>query len=265
MQGLSFSFDWIDVQLTDAINNFNLSNIVQTCYDTPGGGSSACDRFQRGTSAVAVNRRGQVLSFGEPTGDGTIASGPAAGFINAGSTNYEGFTAGAQYRIELADWLDGAFAGWLGDEPGRLDLDFDLVRVKRLETSITGLGFDLNRDQGEIGAPQWRWKLDAAYTREALTLAWAMNWIDESRFDNDFTLESAHPLTVDSYFVHDVTMSYDLGAMTSPLGLNNARLRVTIRNLFDKVAPYGAATAPASAGTYDIIGRYFQAGLTARF
>ncbi len=248
--GLEFTFDWTEVRITDAISAFTLTNVLQACYD--GGDPAACSRFQRGRAALTVaTRRGQVLATGEAVGDGSTAAGAATSYVNAGYVDFQGFTAAAKYGADLG--------------PARLDFDLQVVRLKRLETSINGLGSDLNRDQGEIGAPKWRWKLESAAEIQNLRLLWVTSWIGASRFNNDFTFEGRYPLGVDDYFLHDAAVSYDLDA--PGLGLRSVRAQVAVRNLFDKAPPYGAVNpdARATAGTYDALGRYVQASLTARF
>jgi iron complex outermembrane recepter protein len=266
--GLSISFDWVDIELTGAIAQFTLTSILQVCYDSPDRPADACSRFQRGNSTLPANRQGQILTNGEPTGTGATATGPMTGFINAGYTNFEGFTAGIDYRVELADVLDGVFSGLWGGDPGRLAFDLDVFHVEKQETSVTGLGFDLNRDQGEIGNAKWRGKLETTYSKDPFTVVWTTNWIDESRFNNDFTPETRIPLKVDDYWLHDLSVTVDLDTWVDDFGmgvLDDARLRFVVRNVFDKNPPFAATNSANAFGTYDFIGRLYQVGLTARF
>lgn len=266
--GLAINFDWVDVDITGAIANFNLAAILQVCYDSPDSPPDACGRFQRGASTLAANRQGQVLTNGEAVGNGQTATGPRQGYINAGYTNFEGFTAGITYTSDLADVLDGVFANWLDGEPGNISFDFDAFHVEKQQTSVTGLGFDLNRDQGEIGNAKWRWKLESGYERGPVSIVWTTNWIDESRFNNDFTIETRRPLKVNDYFLHDLSVTLKLDDLAERYGMGimeQARLRFVMRNVFDTSPPLGATNSANAYGTYDFIGRYMQVGLTARF
>jgi outer membrane receptor protein involved in Fe transport len=266
--GLAITFDWVDVDISGAISNFTLTSILQVCYDSPDSPPDACGRFERGNSATAANRQGQILTNGDATGAGAVSPGPRQGYINAGYTNFEGFTAGINYDSELADVLDGVFANWLNGNPGRIAFDFDVFHVEKQQTSVTGLGFDLNRDQGEIGNAKWRWKLDTGYSRGPLSIVWTTNWIDESRFNNDFTFETRTPLKVDDYFLHDLSVTLKLDELADNYGMgliDNAQLRFVVRNVFDKNPPLGATNSANAYGTYDFVGRYMQVGLTARF
>jgi iron complex outermembrane receptor protein len=263
IEGLAISFDWTDIALKKAIFNFNLNSILQVCYDSPDAQPDACGRFQRGTSSLLAARQGQILTNGEAVGNGQTATGPRQGFINAGYVNFEGFTAGIDYRVDLETALGGAFKNWLGGTPGTLDFNYDLYNIDTLQTSVTGLGFDLNRDEAEIGQATWQWKLETNYSRNNLEAIWTVNYVGESAFNNDFTIETRRPLKVDDYFLHDLALVYDLSDFSKQMGLNVDRLRarVVVKNVFDDEPPYGTT----GLGTYDVIGRYFQVGLTARF
>ncbi|WP_165842954.1 TonB-dependent receptor domain-containing protein [Phenylobacterium deserti] len=249
--------DWVDIDLENAISNFNLTSILQVCYDSPSSPPDACGRFERG--GAGTDAAGQILTAGA-VGPGGVSVGPRTGYINAGYTNFEGLTAGLDWRLDLdtvgLDYL------W-GSNPGRIEFDLDVQHVKRQQTSVTGLGFDLNRDHGEIGYPKWSYKLETAYRRDALSVVWTVNWLDQSVFNNDFTRETRYPLTVDDYMVHDLAVSYDLTNLTKGvgLGLDRTRARFIVRNVGDVEPPYGTT----GIGVYDVFGRMYQVGLTARF
>lgn len=260
LDGLTVSFDWVNIELSKGIFNFGLTSILQVCYDSPTA-QDACNRFMRGTSTAA--RPGQILGFGEAAGNGQTSIGPQTGFVNAGYINFEGYTAGVNYKVELDSVFNGAFANWLNSSPGRLDFDFDMYWVDSQETSVTGLGFDLNRDEGEIGNATWQWKMETTYQRDDLQLVWTVNYQSEAVFNNDFNLETRFPLRVNEYFIHDAALSYDLSGLgkKTGLGFDKVIARLIVRNVFDKEAPYGTT----GLGVYDPIGRYYQVGLTARF
>jgi iron complex outermembrane receptor protein len=253
---LAIHFDWVHIDIADAIANFGLTSILQVCYDSPGGNTDACGRFERGTSAGA--RPGQILSNGD-VGPAGVSRGPRTGFINAGYTHFEGFTAGIDYQLQFSDFG----ADWFGGNPGHVNFNFDLFHVKRQETSVTGLGFDLNRDQGELGNAKFQWKLETEYVRDELAIIWTTNWTARSKFNNDFTPETRLPLSVDDYYVHDLTITYDLSKYVENrgFGFKGAQVRLIVNNVFDKEPPFGTT----GIGVYDVIGRYYQVGLRGRF
>ena len=257
VRDLAIHFDYVHIDLANAIANFNLTSIMQVCYDLPGGQADACGRFQRGISTGA--KPGQVLTSGDVGAGGVVSSGPRTGYINAGYINFTGFTAGVDYRLHLED----LGATWFQNDPGRVDFNFDIFHVDHQATSVTGLGFDLNRDQGELGNAKLQWKLDVQYRRAPVSLGWVVNWTGSSKFNNDFTVETRSPLTVKAQFLHDITMSYDLDDLikSNGLGLTGMRARFIVSNVFDTEPPFGTT----GIGTYDVLGRNFQIGLTAKF
>lgn len=259
--GLAFRFDWVHIDLTNAIANFNLTSILQVCYDSPSRPADACNRFQRGNNAGT--RPGQILSNGDVGPGGAVSAGPSTGFINAGYIHFEGFTAGVDYRVDFNDWG----ATWFGNNPGELNFKAEVFHEKRNETSVTGLGFDLNRDHGEIGHAKYVYNVQTEYLRDPFSVTWTVNYIARSKFNNDFTLETRYPLTVDPYYIHDLAFTYDLSHWTdrTHFGLSKAQARFIIKNVGDVEPPLGATNSANAFGVYDFIGRYYQVGLTAKF
>jgi outer membrane receptor protein involved in Fe transport len=253
--GLSLSVDLVDIELSDGIFNFALPSILQVCYDSPTPPADACGRFRRGNSALPAAQQGQILGAGAVPGE----LGPLTGFVNAGYINFRGLTYGVNYELDLAD-LPATQNLW-GGNPGELGFDLDLFTVEQQETSVTGLGFDLNDDRNEIGNADFRWKLDTSYVRDPLSVLWTTRYIGQSRFNADFTPETRIPLEVDDYFLNDVSFTYDLASLIGGGRLDSLDARLVVRNVFDEEAPYGTT----GLGVYDVIGRYYQVGLTARF
>ncbi|MDO8379255.1 TonB-dependent receptor domain-containing protein [Phenylobacterium sp.] len=253
--GLAITFDWTNIDLNDAIFNFNLSSILQVCYDSPTAQPDACSRFQRGNAGSGA-QAGQILTQNLPAG----IPGPTTGYVNAGYINFQGFTFGIDYEIDLSNLSD--IGQWFGGNPGRLGFGFDLFAVNKQQTSVTGLGFDLNDDKNEIGNSDLQWKLETAYDRDPFSVVWTVNYIGQSEFNHDFTLETRLPLKVESYMINDLAFSYDLTKLVGqPLGLDKIKARFIVKNVADVEPPYGTT----GIGVYDVIGRYFEFGLNARF
>jgi len=258
IKGLSLKFDWMKIDITNAIASFNLTSIMQVCYDSPNPPADACSRFQRGTSASA--KPGQILGMGEAVGNGTTAAGPLAGYVNAGYTNFQGYTWGAYYNLALEDVPGVRNLG--GGRPGVLDLSLDFYHISKLETSVTGLGFDLNNDKTEIGQASNQWKAEIAYRRNPVTFNWTTTFIGKSLFNRDYTIETRWPLEVAAYYYHSAGMTYDLTELVGhPMNVNKVQARFVVKNVFNQQPPYGTT----GAGVYDLMGRYFEFGLKAKF
>lgn len=246
--GLAISADWSRVELSNSIESFNLTSILQVCYDSPERPADVCDRFERGTSGA---QSGQILG----AADAANGIGPMTGFVNAGYRNFEGWTLGVDYVLDLAD-LPGLFYGV--SNPGRIGFDFDMFRVLNQNVSVTGLGFDEVNQRNTIGNADNRWKLDTSYVRDDLSVLWSTRYIGKSVFSNTDTIEQRLPLSIRDYYLNDVSVSYRFGER---IGLGDMTARLAVRNVFDVEPP----AYTVGIGTYDLMGRFYQLGLTARF
>lgn len=249
---LVLSFDWVKIDLTNAIANFTLTSILQVCYDVPNPDPAVCGRFQRGDKDLEIggtSLAGQILGTDlAPNG-----VGPQTGFINAGYLNFAGWAGGVEYSLNLDDYQSLAGLG------GRVSWDLDIFRTETYESSVTGLGFDVVNSANTIGTPETRWKLDTAYTRGGLGLLWSVRYTGESKFSNTATVENFTPLTVQEYYLNDLSIAYRFE--TDRMNLRDVTARLQVRNVFDVEPPFGTV----GIGIYDLIGRYYQVGLSARF
>jgi iron complex outermembrane receptor protein len=262
VHGLTFKADYMKINMTNAIANFNLSSILQVCYDSPTPQADACGRFQRGNAAGA--RPGQVLSAGDTTPGGGVSAGPTTGFINAGYLNFEGYTLGAYYNFDLADIPETR--GFLNGNPGRLDFGLDFFHVMKQESSVTGLGFDLADTKNTVGNPSNSWRASLTYTRDPLSVTWTTNFVGRSQLSRTQTVETRFPLDLAPYYRNDVAINYDITSLTGhPMGLDRIRARLVVRNVFNTPPPYAAGTSAVGPVVYDFIGRYYEVGLNARF
>jgi len=252
IRNLAVSFDYIKVDLTNAIASFSLQSIMQVCYDVPTPDPAVCGRFQRGVAGANIggsSLEGQVLGADlAPNG-----IGPSTGFINAGYLNFAGWAAGVEYAINLDEYQ--ALAG-LG---GRISWDLDYFRTDTYESSVTGLGFDLVNSANTIGTAETRWKLDTAYKNGGLGVIWSARYIGETKFSNTTTIENYTPLTVQDYLLSDLSLAYRFD--TPRAGVKDVTVRLQVRNVFDAEPAMGTI----GIGTYDLIGRYYQIGMSARF
>ena len=118
--GLSISGDYIEINISNAIEFAGIGTLLQQCYDTPNYPSAACSDFtrQQGT--------GQVLTANET-------------FINAGFIHY----AGAEYKIDYHGDVNQLPFATTTQDLGRFDFfNVDAVNNRRNVTSVSGQGFD---------------------------------------------------------------------------------------------------------------------------
>lgn len=232
--GLTLTADWVKVEIEDAITSFNTTAVLSNCYDAEAPDASICNLITRDANA-------QV----------TMAT---TGYVNASTTRYEGFNYSLNQELPLGQ---APFFGGLGD-PGRLEIGLDLVNLRRLETSISGLGHDTNVAKGEINAPDWKGQASVRYVNQAFTLSWFVNYVSSAVFDVTYTPEDQDILEVGDYFRHDVSLQYRPTDMLS--------LRLIVNNVSDREPPYPNAIGfLAQNGSYDVVGRNFVVGANLRF
>lgn len=250
--GFTFSFDYVKIDLTAAISNFTLTSILQVCYDLPTPDQAACSRFQRGAAGFEIggtNLAGQILGADiAPNG-----IGPATGYINAGYQDFEGFSVAAQYGFDLDD-----LTYWT--TMGRLDFNFSLFQVEKQESSATGLGFDLSNTRNTFGNSDIRWKLDTAYRNGGFAALLTTRYTGEYVRSNTATIENFAPLTIGDQYLHDLSLAYTW-ENSFGIGARDLTARLQVRNVLDSEPPLYTT----GVGVYDLIGRYYQVGLTARF
>ena len=229
---LSISVDYFDIEIEDAIATFSggVANILNTCYTSPTGGvgSPQCD---------AITRRE----------DGSIDR-VLAGNENTAVTKLTGFDIITDYSMEVAGGnMSINYLGTILDEssttyPGPFEID------------CTG------RFGNTCGEPTTEYS-------HRMTVGWGMDDFDVQllwRFigstdDDDDGAEYFREET-GSFSYFDFSGNYHLN--------ENFRLNAGVRNLLDKEPPAFGGNAEQSntwPATYDVFGRTYFVGVTARF
>jgi outer membrane receptor protein involved in Fe transport len=146
-----------------------------------------------------------------------------SGFVNVGLVEFTGIQTVISYNTEL-----GRF--------GSLDVGLNHLYTDK-HTETPGSGNTVQFD-GEIGAATHRVNLNATWYKEKWTVFTQVRWIDSSVFDNRDTEFSRNISGVGSWTNVDATAVYSIR--------DNIDLQVTIENLFDNDAPYGAVAGSES-------------------
>ncbi|WP_297696652.1 TonB-dependent receptor [Phenylobacterium sp.] len=226
--GLALAWDYVHIDITNAIVNFNATAILSTCFDSPSHPADVCSRFVRDAT-------GQITTVN-------------AGFVNAGFTNFAGDTYEVSYTRDLNDL---PFVHM--DRPlGNLGIDWNVFHTRRQKTSVSGTGFDLSDTEGTIGNARWKYLLHVRYTYDNLRVTWTTHFIQHSLFDRTFTIENRDILQVGDYYTHDLTMQYKFP--------HELTVRAGVDNILDKQPPFPTV----GIGTYDQVGRYFFVGVNWR-
>jgi outer membrane receptor protein involved in Fe transport len=201
---LSASVDYIEIDVSNAIEQLNLTEILDACYDsTSYPNNQYCQLFQR-------NAQGQIASFHD-------------GFVNAGLRDVEAITSTVDWGVELPDQL------------GKLDLRASFVDTTKLTEKVGAAS--VNDLRGElfntnIAAPQGKGVFSLLYDKGPIELFWQAQYISPMKFSNTDTPKTRDIRSVGEFWVFNTTVSY------RPTNALTARLIVD--NVFDTQPPYAA-------------------------
>lgn len=174
MPGLTASVDWMDIRITDAIQNLSAVQILDACYDSASfPNEPSCNQFTRDAA-------GQVV-------------GIATGFVNVANRDFKGLKSSVSYSFDLAD-------------KGDLSLRLNHIYTDTLTTQTGGAQtIDL---AGTIGNSKHRVNGSATWTMDEWRVFGQARWISSAVF-----LNAANNLSinnVDSYLNIDAGVDYQL-------------------------------------------------------
>ncbi|WP_309646484.1 TonB-dependent receptor domain-containing protein [Phenylobacterium sp.] len=185
LSGFSFSIDYYDIEITDAIQSYESQTIVNNCYDLPQP-NEFCDLVQR--TAGGFNP-GRLTSFQQVPGN--IASYQTAGYD---------FT--ARYQLDPTEF---------GIQRNIGTFDFSVVGNKLdklvfVETS----GAEPDDDLGELEAPEWQVNLDVTWKWNDLLVNYGLNYFDKTLRYTQATLENEPDYVDPRYIRYDARMTHDI-------------------------------------------------------
>ncbi len=232
MEDLTFSLDYFDIEITDAVSGVGTNNILDICYNNPtdgGIGSVYCN---------AVNRRG----------DGTI-NFVSDGSQNAASINLKGLDLIASYNMDI----------------GAGNLSIDYLGTYTEESNFEAFaGADLIECAGNFGldcgepTPEYKHRMTFKWSADDFVAQLLWRYVGEVNDDDDETDYAVEKVDGHSYFNASGTY-YISDTYNVTLGVDN---------LFDKKPPImgdnqeQANTYPA---TYDVFGRTYYVNFNASF
>ncbi len=191
--GFSFSADRIQINLHAALEQFQLQNFVDTCFDSSVQPASICDTFTRSPQ-------------------GYLATGLAE-YFNAGALNYRGETYKADYLLPL----DRIFAG---REWGTFKFSAEGTHNSLLAESVTG--FDHTAYQGTISEPKWVARLDVRYAIDHLRVLYSIYHLPTSLIGPGANItNSPPPYEVKSNSVQSISAEYDYHQITFRAGIQD--------------------------------------------
>lgn len=215
--GLTLSADRIQIKLSEALEQFQLQNFLDTCYDSSPQPASICDTFTR-------------------TPQGFLESGLSE-YFNAGSLRYFGEVYKADYLLPL-DRLTHS------ERWGIVDFSVEGTHNDEQEESVTG--FDHTWYQGTTAEPSWVARLDLRYAVGKMRLLYSLYWSAASLIGPGANItNSPEPFFVRAVAIHSLSMEYDLGPVT---------LRGGVQNLGDQLPVFAARSYGDIAGEEFYVG-----------
>jgi outer membrane receptor protein involved in Fe transport len=207
---LIVSVDYIEINLTDAIEQLNLQEVMDACYDAADYPNNAsCGQFTRDANH-------QVSTFHD-------------GFVNAGLLDFQAISASAEYSLELP-------RSW-----GRMNWRANYLDTRKLvqvigTASPQTLAGELGGANPFIAVPKGKAAFDVEYSRGPFSWLWRAQYYSGLNFDNSNTANSQDILRVNPWWLIDSTLSYEVS--------DKFTSRLIVNNVFNKEPPY-----PALAGT----------------
>ncbi|KPL66826.1 TonB-dependent receptor [Erythrobacter sp. SG61-1L] len=220
--GFSFSADWYDIKIEDAINTPEAQDLARLCVDQPTLDNQFCPGIERDPDT------GYIMGF-------SVMPANVAQFRTAGLDLTMG------YRLPTA-------------RLGTFNVTLVGNYLDRLEF-ISSPGADVNSDKGEMFAPEYSATFDLTWEMEPVTINYGINWFSST---DRFTAEdlAGDPDYADpSYFKikakweHDFQISYNIA--------DKVDLYAGMQNIFDSRPDFAYSYYPISG-----MGRFVYAGVT---
>jgi len=226
VEGLTFTIDYWDIEIDDAVQQVAGEDVLRGCYDGPALDPTFCSQFTRISDPASGFFGG--LNFLQ------------TGQINFATLETSGYDAEILYQFEL-------FNGGVSLRANATFLD----ELTEFRSAFDPSSAD--NEKGEIQRPEWAGNFSAGWSGERLSFRYHGRYMGNQLHR---TVEDNEALSFDNAFsgvqwTHDVSANY---AISDTLSINGG-----IQNFTDE-RPF--ATQPSFPT--GLRGRYFFAGVTAR-
>jgi iron complex outermembrane receptor protein len=242
LQGFSTSLDWWSINLKNAISQLTAQTVINDCFSI----QAYCQYVTRGPG---------VINGSTPVPN--AITGVETPSVNLNSATAKGIDFELDYHKALQDWI----SNWRGTVAIRA------LGTYNISNTQTNAGV-FHQFAGELsdGVPKQKWNVTGSYLLDGWTLSATWRYISAGVLETSFFDTSAGPLTVNDNDVPHVSY-FDLGL--SYMLPHEIEIYGRVENLFDKAPPVVPSTSYYSQQTnpqiYDVIGRYFRAGLRFKF
>lgn len=246
--GLTVTVDYYNIKIKDAIlaNGPGATNVRDACFGTPGNGyvpydASFCAYIPRDASFAV---------------DNLINTNLNAGFLKTSGVDFE-----ARYTIPFG-------FGIMGGEDSRLNLRVSGTRLIGFDNNpLASIPNLLVKCAGKFGATcgdpyaKWRGNATATFISGPANMQLRVNYIGSTDDDGTSGYDAVWVDHIGGYATFDLSLAYDV--------TENFTARFGVNNLGDKQPPIiGDANNQQTntfPNTFDVLGRRFFVGVTAKF
>jgi outer membrane receptor protein involved in Fe transport len=227
VDGLSFTLDYWDITLTNAITTIGEQLILDKCASS----GLYCDLITRYADGILEGNSSD---------------------IDNRNTNVGGIdSSGLDFNVNYA--ADTSF--------GALTLNLDTTRydtydITQADGSVVENAGWFRRNSGDGNFPEWKSNFNARLTQGDWAAGYSMRYIGDVK--EPWSDSDAGERTIDSQMIHDVTFSYFFDNYTTTIGVNN---------LLDEDPPYAVTgfNDNTDPRTYNTTGRHIFLTLSASF
>lgn len=255
LRGFSFSADYYNITVNNVINSPSAQGIINACYDLPTLNNQFCSLFTRNTAA----RTNPTTA--DPNGYNAreyVENSLIVTPLNYAKLKVAGIDFDVSYRHHVAN---------IGDVSLRGIYTLSLTNSNYLDP--TNPGFE-DRVLSELGQPRNKFTINAGLKTGRFVFNYTMRYIGpmfNGAYENYYGLQGrppSNPYAVPAQYrlypaitYHDARVQFDVNKQF------NAYLGVD--NMFDQLPPFGLTGAGGGSAIYDNVGRYFYAGVVAKF
>ncbi len=254
--GLTFTVDYYNIEITNAILTLGAQIIIDQCYDSPTGISNpfcaAITRNPNGTfpGQQDVNHAGTIVNF--PRTGSSFTQGP----FNFARTKTSGIDFDLAYQLPST-----------GDFRLRTRAIASYLINRDNFTDINRPDF-INQQKLELGDPEWSAQLNFGLGYKLVDFDYTMRYVGgttvSGEFENMNSVQGRPPLNPDQ-FPFTFYPDYTYHDIRGTLALKKAQVFFGIDNLFDALPPFGLLGTEGGAGVYPNQGRFFYMGVDVNF
>jgi outer membrane receptor protein involved in Fe transport len=229
--GLALTVDYYDIRIKNAITYLDPQDAADKCVDGPELAAQYCDLIIRDP----VSR--QIVSY-------------RSSYLNQAALKTAGWDVQLSYAHDI-NW---------GVMDGRFNASINANYLEKLrDFAFSDFPETVDREEGEVGDPRWRFISSATYTQGRVSLTWESQYMSKVRRDRDASLERSDAPWVEANWYHDVIARLRLDDVGKGL-----EVYAGINNIGNELIPMGL-TGQGTSSSYDIFGRFLFGGMKARF